>query len=109
MVLLDAAGTPGLWPIDGGDPLPIPGLRPDDQIASFAEGDAELFVAGPSVPVKIERLDLATGRRTPWLEISPTDAAGLRYALVTITPDGRHWALATAKMLTDLFLIEGLK
>ena len=77
VVLLDAAGMPGLWPIDGGDPLPIPGLRPDDQIASFAEGDAELFVAGPSVPVKIERLALATGRRTPWLEISPTDAAGL--------------------------------
>jgi hypothetical protein len=109
VVLLDADDRPCLWPLDGGAPTPIPGADFEDQILAFTEDDSALFVAGRSVPIVIERLDLATGERTPWLTVSPTDPAGLRYAIATITPDGKQWALSTAKLLTDLFVVEGLK
>ena len=55
------------------------------------------------------RLDLATGSRTPWLTIAPTDSAGLRYATVAITSNGKYWVLSTAKLLTDLYVVDGLK
>jgi hypothetical protein len=43
------------------------------------------------------------------MTLAPTDAAGLRYATVEMTPDGKHWVLAVSKLLTDLYVVEGLR
>lgn len=43
------------------------------------------------------------------MTMAPMDPAGLRYAIVTITPNGKYWALSTAKLLTDLYIVEGLR
>jgi hypothetical protein len=109
VVLVDASGAPRLWPLDGGEPRPIAGVTADDQILAFTEDDRALFVAGRAVPVIIERLDLASGRRTPWLNVSPADKAGIRYELATITPDGGYWAVSTARLFTDLYVVDGLR
>jgi hypothetical protein len=102
-------GTYLRWPVDGGEPLPIPGLIAGDLPLAWTEDAAALFVGGTTVPISIVRLELATGKRTPWKTIAPSDAAGLRYATLTISPNGKYWALATAKLLTDLFVVEGLR
>ena len=109
VVLQDADGAFKMWPLEGGDGVPIPGARAEDQPLTFTEDGAALFVAGRSLPVAIERLDLATGNRTAWLTVAPSDPAGLRYALASITPNGKYWALSTAKLLTDLYVVEGLR
>jgi Tol biopolymer transport system component len=109
VVLQDAHGTPLRWPIAGGTALPIPGSLAEDQQLVFTEDGAGLFVCGRSVPVVIERIELATGRRTPWSTVAPSDRAGLRYSIATITPDGRHWALSTSKLLSALYVVEGLR
>ena len=108
-VLQDADGTPKRWPIDGGDPLSIPGLLPEDQPVMWTEDGAALFVSSKTLPIPIVRLDLATGRRTPWTTVAPTDSAGLRYAIATITPNGKFWGMSVAKLLTDLYVVEGLR
>jgi sugar lactone lactonase YvrE len=108
-VLHDAAGTPKRWPIEGGAGLAIQGALPEDEPLTFTEDGTALFVAGRTLPVAIERIDLATGRRTPWITVAPTDRAGLRYSVAAITPSGRYWALSTAKLLTDLYVVEGLR
>jgi Tol biopolymer transport system component len=109
VVLQDASGTHRRWPMDGGEPLPIPGVVAGDQPLAWTDDGAALFVAGTTVPILITRLELASGKRTLWKTIAPSDAAGLRYATVTITPNGKYWALATAKLLTDLFVVDGLR
>jgi hypothetical protein len=109
VVLQDASGAHMRWPVEGGEPLPIPGLIAGDQPLAWTDDGAALFVGGSTVPIAITRLDLASGIRTPWKTIAPSDAAGLRYATLTITPNGKYWALATAKLLTDLFVVEGLR
>jgi hypothetical protein len=106
---MDAGGIPKRWPIDGGEPLPIPGAGPEDRPLSFTADGRALFVSGRSLPIVIERLDLADGRRSPWLTLAPGDNAGLRYALATISPDGQHWSLSIARLYTDLYVVEGLK
>jgi len=109
VVLEDKNGTPLRWPVDGGPGLPIPGLLAGDIPLTWSDDGGSIFVSGSSTPIPIDRLSLATGRRTPWLTISPSDTAGLRYAVVTITPNGKYWALSVAKLLTDLYVVDGLR
>jgi len=109
IVLQDESGTYLRWPVDGGEPLPIPGMAAGEQPLAWTDDGAALYVAGSAVPIVITRLDLATGKREPWKTITPSDAAGLRYATLTITPNGKYWALSTAKLLTDLFVVDGLR
>jgi hypothetical protein len=109
VVLQDPSGTLMRWPIAGGDPVAIPGLLPGDKPLTWTDDGSALFVAGQSLPITIERLDLATGKRTPWKTLAPSDAAGLRFAVASITPDGKYWALNTGKLFTDLYVAEGLR
>jgi len=108
-ILMDAAGTPKRWPIAAGEPLPVPGVLPDDHLISWTDDGASLFVAGRTLPIPISRLDLTTGQRTPVMTLSPTDSAGLRFATAVITPNGKYWALGVAKLLSDLYVVEGLR
>jgi WD40 repeat protein len=108
VILQDADGAFRMWPIDGGEARPIPGVRSEDQPLTFSEDGTALLVSGRSMPIQIERLNLTTGQRTPWMTMAPTDRAGLRYALASITPNGKYWALSTAKLLTDLYVVDGL-
>ena len=109
VILQDAQGVMKRWPTGGGDPLPIPGLLPDEEPLAFTADGEALFVAGRTFPIPIVHLDLATGERRPWLTLSPTDSAGLRFATVCITSDGKHWVLGVSKLLTDLYVVEGLR
>jgi hypothetical protein len=109
VVLQDAAGRSMRWPLDDGAPAPIPGLIAGDQPLAWADDGKALYLGSNTVPIPIVRLDLATGRRTPWMTIAPSDAAGSRIAAATITPNGRYWALSTAKIFTDLYVVDGLR
>ena len=108
VILDDAQGARLLWPLDGGAPQPIPGFTAADTPLSFTEDGRGLFVHGKGLPIAVEKLDIATGRRTPWTTIAPADSAGLRNAVATMTPNGKYWTLTTPTLLTDLFVIDGL-
>jgi len=70
-------------------------------------------VAGPrQPPFRVVRVDATTGRREPWLDASPPEAAGvhpLPWPVATVTPDGRHYAYSYLRVVSDLFLVEGLR
>jgi hypothetical protein len=108
-ILRDGTGTARQWPVAGGPGLAVSGLGPDDQPIVYTEDGRALFVAERAFPIPIVRLDLTTGQRTLWLTLAPPDRAGLRFAIPTITPDGKHWSLSTARLLTDLYVVEGLR
>jgi eukaryotic-like serine/threonine-protein kinase len=96
--------------IDGGASEPIPGLAADDVPIEWAEDGRALFVGRRSGPSwQIRRLDIATGKSKPWTEITPTQTAGLRLSAVYITPNGRFWLHSYARLLTDLYVAEGLR
>jgi len=54
------------------------------------------------VPIENHAPGACDRKAHPWKTIVPSDAAGLRYTTVTISPNGKYWTLATAKLLTDL-------
>ncbi len=61
-------------------------------------------------PARIFRLDLASGKRELWKELSPPDPAGIsNVAPPAIADDGMTYAYSYNRILSDLFLAEGLK
>jgi eukaryotic-like serine/threonine-protein kinase len=62
------------------------------------------------VPARIQRLDLDSGKMELWRELTLEDLAGLiRIHPVIVTPDGRYWAFSYTRVLSDLYVVEGLK
>ncbi len=72
----------------------------------------ELFLGSlEGLPVKIWRLDLATGRRRLWKELRPADALGVsRLDNVCVSPDGGTYAYSCLRILaSDLYFMDGWK
>src|SRR5262249_24397803 len=69
------------YPVDGGSPGDAPGMRSTDgfyNVLGWSPDGEGLFVrSGYDVPVRVERLDVATGRRAPLAELGPVDPIGV--------------------------------
>ena len=62
-----------IYPLTGGDPRPAPGLQRADRIVRWMrEGDAVLIYRMNELPARIWRVDLATGQREVWRELTPS-------------------------------------
>jgi len=62
------------------------------------------------MPARIERVEIATGRRLPWKELRPVDPAGVfGINSVVVTPDGGSYAYTFASSIGSLYLAEGIK
>jgi Tol biopolymer transport system component len=110
---LTAAGPDGklaLYPLKGGEPRPIAGLRKGELPLRWTADGKALFVARRTgLPFRIDRLDLATGDREPWKEFHLDPAGLVPRSLLHITPDGRSYVYNSQRVLTDLYLADGLR
>ncbi len=98
-------------PIAGGEPRALPGsvLLPTHPIRVSADGRS-LFVGDGGVPANIDRMDLATGKRSRWKSLLPEEPAGVVIIeSIHLTPDGDGYAYSYGRFLQDLFLLDGLR
>jgi hypothetical protein len=102
-----------IYPIDGGEPRPVPGIPP--RLAEYplqwrADGRAlytyRLIGANRC---RIDEVDLASGRRRLARELRVADPAGSVIWNVLMTPDGKQYAYDTRNALSALYLVEGLQ
>jgi hypothetical protein len=101
-----------LYPVDGGAPSPIRGLEPGENVGPFvADGKAVLVVRSERTRARIDRLDLASGRRTAWTELAPADPVGLTgITNLMVAGDDRSYAYNANRVISDdLYLIEGIR
>jgi Tol biopolymer transport system component len=99
-----------MYPLSGGEPTPVSGWSADEGTDQFSPDGRFLYVHRLSeVPINVLRLELATGRRTPWKTLMPADGAGVSQLAPIITPDASAYALSYVRTLSDLFLVDGLK
>ncbi len=105
----DGSGT--LYSLSGGESRSIPGLTSNDVPVRFSEDGRSIYLyQGAEVPTVVYRLDLATGRRTSWKQLAPPDPSGLvSIGPIAIAPDGKSYAYSYYRILSDLYLIQGLK
>jgi Tol biopolymer transport system component len=106
----DTAGRIARYPLAGGTPEPVAGLQPDEiPTAWTTDGRALLVAHGRGRPWVIDRMDLASGRREKLLEIRPREIAGLRLTLLALSPDGRYYVHSYSRLLSSLYVVEGLR
>jgi eukaryotic-like serine/threonine-protein kinase len=97
--------------VAGGEPRPVNGIQPGEQPIEWSADGKSIYIYKPGdLPAKVYRLDLASGQRTLWKELIPSDSAGVsRLGPILITPDGRTCLYGYHRILSDLYLVEGLK
>jgi eukaryotic-like serine/threonine-protein kinase len=111
LLATDAQRQRWLYPIAGGDPQRLDlTLEPEENVFGFFDGGKSVLVRTRSIPVKITRIDLATGRRQPFKEIVPADPAGAQSVpSLRFSADGKSYAYSLGRMLSDLYVVDGLK
>jgi hypothetical protein len=104
-------GSLAWYPLAGGEPRAITARVPPDARPIQASADRRfLFLGASGVPGHIDRLDLATGRRTPWKTLKPEDGTGVFVVSgFQVTPDGEAYAYAYQRYFHELYVAEGLR
>ncbi len=109
-----ARGTDGRYRrylLDGGEGVPVPGLGDDDEIVCWRSDGRSLLVCRRSeIPVRVDRLDLATGQRTLLRELAPADRAGLiGLEEVSFSADEKSYAYGIKRVVGTLYAVEGVR
>jgi serine/threonine protein kinase len=102
---------PALLPVDGGEVRVIPGLDVGDAPVGWTSDGHSLFVYRlGEVPAKVDKLDLATGRRQSWKQLVPPDVSGVTdISAILITADGNNYVYEYGRILSDLYLVNDVK
>jgi serine/threonine protein kinase len=111
---LAAVGTDhkmAIFPMGGGSPRPVPGALEGEYPLRFSDDGRSLYVwKRGDVPARISLIEIDTGKREVWKDLLPVDPAGVeRISNVLVTADGKGYAYCYARLLSDLFIVEGLK
>jgi eukaryotic-like serine/threonine-protein kinase len=111
VAIIGADQKPVLLPVDGGEVRTIPGLDVGDAPVGWSGDGHSLFVYRlGEVPAKVDKLDLATGRRQPWKQLVPPDVSGVTdISAILITPDGNNYVYEYGRTLSDLYLVNDVK
>jgi eukaryotic-like serine/threonine-protein kinase len=100
-----------LIPVDGGTPQKLNlDLQPDEFPIGFIDNGKSVLARTRGLPVKITRIDLATGKRSAFKEIVPADPAGAQSIVsLRFSADGQSYAYSLGRWLSDLYVVDGLK
>ncbi|HSB36521.1 MAG TPA: hypothetical protein VLH41_06565, partial [Thermoanaerobaculia bacterium] len=98
-----------LYTLAGGEPVPVP-LAAEGETPGGWALDGRLYVTARGVPARIFLLDLATGKRELWKEFLPADSAGVApFTGIRMTPDGKSYVYSFMRVLSELFVVEGIR
>jgi Tol biopolymer transport system component len=105
-------GTWMKWSLDGGEPMPVPGMQSDDLVFAWVGDGRQLLIGRPDEvrPRKVYLFDIATQKRTLWKAFGPQDMTGASNpGIPVISSDGKHYAYQVVRNLSDLYVVNGLK
>jgi hypothetical protein len=105
------AGPPLVFAVEGGEGRIVPGSVPGENPRRWSSDGRSLYVVSRDAPgSRIDRLDLATGKRTPIKTLMPADRAGLiDLSFVNLSDDARSYVYSYRRVLSTLYLVDGLR
>jgi DNA-binding winged helix-turn-helix (wHTH) protein/Tol biopolymer transport system component len=99
-----------LYPVDGGVPRPIVGLLPGEGFSWTTDPHVVYAYPEKTAPVKIFRLNIFNGKREMFKEINPSDETGLcDMTQILFSRDGKAYVFGYTRLLSELYLVSGLK
>jgi Tol biopolymer transport system component len=111
-IAVGSLSSPGrIIPFEGGQARPLRGVNAGDFILRWSDDGRAVFVTRPAgLPARIERVDVATGQRTPWKELMPIDRAGLvDVGYFQISADGRSYVYSYRRNVSTLYVGTGVR
>lgn len=101
-----------LWRIcavAGGDCVALPGAEERDFPLAWSADGHSIFVSQTEPKSAIFKIDLATGHRQVWKEVTIPDPVGAKQVFAAaITPDGKSYASSLTRRLDTLYVANGL-
>jgi hypothetical protein len=101
-----------LYGIDPREAEAVPGAAPGDTPIRFSPDGRALYVLerGEGAASVIRRIDVASGDRKPWKEISAEAGPGVAgVSRVFLSADGSAYVYSYVRLLDELFLVDGLR
>jgi Tol biopolymer transport system component len=108
---LGPGGKVVLYPTAPGEPLNVPDATAMEFPIQWTPDGKFLYVFRfGELPARVSRLDPFTGRKELWKEFAPSDPAGaVEVRSIAMTPDARSYAYTYVRILSTLFVAEGLR
>jgi hypothetical protein len=98
-----------VFPLDGGPGRAIPGFEELLLVVGWAPDSRSIYVIDVREP-KISRVRLEDGHSELWKELRPADTTGVcGISTVVISPETGAYAYSYTRVLSDLYLVEGLR
>lgn len=103
--------TVHVYPLNGEEPWRAAGTEPGDIPVQWSEDGRSLYVYRSSdLPTRVDRIDLESGTRALLHELAPGDPAGVfNIDLLHMTRSGEYYAYSYRRLLSTLYLVEGLR
>jgi len=98
-----------VYPLSGGKPTEVPGLDRDNLDQRSLDGRFVYVHRSGEMPAKVFRLNLSTGQKDLWRTLMPADAAGVSEIRLLPTPGGEAYVYGFERILSELYLVGGLK
>ncbi len=109
LLVTDPDGNYGTWDFASKRFERVTGFVADD-IPLAWDGDSIYVLTGRSYPAAINRMNVTTGRRELWINIQPSDPAGLTaIPRGCVAPKANTYCYMPFRDLSDLYLVKGLR
>jgi hypothetical protein len=104
-------GLPAVYPLDGGEPRPVPGLSEYDVPLAWTPDGRELLVAryADDGLTGVERVDIHGGGTRPWRGPGRLPSALWGDTRLLVSPDGESYAFGYVRRMSDLYLSSPLR
>ena len=98
-----------LYPLDHGAPRAVPKVEGFAPLRWCPSDSLMVYQAG-NVPVKILRVDVATGKQALWKELSPPTRTGLlNIGYIRVGADCKNLAYSAIYSPSELWIVSGLR
>jgi len=99
-----------LYPLDGSPTKPVPAVVAMERAFGVSADSKAIFAfERGAIPAKMTRIDIATGERMAFGEVSPSAAGVDGISIVRMTQDEKTIVYSYPQGLSELYMIEGLR
>jgi hypothetical protein len=104
-------GSYGIFPIDGSASQRVAALTDADEVARWSpDGKALWLTRTNEFPLRVERLELATGRRTLLTSGARSTLLGqIALTELTLADDGQSFAYVGREYVSHIFEVRGMR
>jgi len=107
-----ARSTDGKWwliPVDEGEKRVVSGVLNGEWVVGWSADALAIYVCRLERVTKVYRVHLDDGARALWKEVTPLDPVGAQTAWLHVAPEANAYVLYSRRLLSELYLVEGLK